>query len=178
MLSLAESRARELIDAWNQHDLETFETLLSDTIWWYDPSMPDPPAVGRAAVMAFSRSVLTAFPDVEYTIRGPICVSADGRSCAIPWRSTATQRALLDPPGFAPTGSRVSVDGVDLLYVTNNLVSRVETFFDPLAAAAETFGINLRPRTGSLAEMLLVRAQRVRAAWLRRRAQKGSQRSG
>jgi hypothetical protein len=70
------------------------------------------------------------------------------------------------------------VDGVDLLYVTNDLVSRVETFFDPLTAAAETFGINLRPRTGSLAEMLLVRAQRVRAAWLRRRAQKGSQQSG
>lgn len=167
MRSLAEKTALELLDAWNRRDLEGFEHLLSENVSWYDPSMTNPPAVGRSAVMVFARAVLKAFPEFRYHIRGPICVSADDTTCCIPWRVTAVQSADFDPPGFAPTGRAICVEGLDYVTVTDGLVSKIETFFDPLAAAESTFGIVLRPRSGSLSERLLVRIQRLRAWWLR-----------
>lgn len=164
----AESLALALLESWNERNLDAFASLLAEDVSWYDPSMPHPPATGRPAVMEFARSVLAAFPDFAYTIRSPICVAADGGSCAIPWRITATQTGPLEPLGFAPTGRRLSFEGVDLLFVRDGLIVRIETLFDAFAAASQALGVNLRPAAGSFSERLLVGAQRLRAAWLRR----------
>lgn len=172
----AESLALALLAAWNERNLEAFESLLAEEVSWYDPSMPHPPAAGRPAVMAFARSVLAAFPDFSYTIRGPICVSEDGNSCAIPWHITATQVESFEPVGFAPTGRRLAFDGVDLLVVRGDRILRIETLFDVFAAASQALDLDLRPPSGSFSERVLVGAQRLRAAWLRRTQQKGSER--
>ena len=175
MPALAESLALALPDSWNKRNLEAFENLLAEDVSWYDPSMPHPPAIGRAAVMAFARSVLSAFPDFAYAIRAPICVSEDGNCCAIPWRISATQVELFQPVGFAPTGRRLSLEGVDLIFVRGNRIIRIETLFDALAAASQALDVNLRPPRGSVSERVLVGAQRLRAAWLRRSKQKGAE---
>jgi hypothetical protein len=131
--------------------------------------MPHPPAVGREAVLAFCRAVLTAFPDFSYAIRGPVCASQDGQSCVIPWRITATHMATLRPPGFAPTGQRIVLEGVDLVQLAGDLVGRIETYFDVFQAASQALALDLRPPPHSFHERLLVTAQKLRAAWLRRR---------
>jgi len=171
----AETLALALLDSWNARNLEAFENLLAEEVSWYDPSMPHPPATGRVAVMAFARSVLAAFPDFVYTIRAPICVSQDGNSCAIPWRIAATQVESFQPVGFAPTGRRLSFDGVDLVSVRGDRIIRIETLFDALAAASQALEVNLRPPSGSFSARALVGAQRLRAAWLRRSKQKGTE---
>lgn len=153
---------------WNARNLEEFGALLHDDVRWYDCGMPQPPAVGRAAVLAFAKSVLEAFPDFTYEIREPTCLSPDGNRCVFAWQITATASGWLRPPGFAPTGRRISFPGVDILDARDGLIQSIETYFDPLAAAEQLTGMRLRPEPGSLKEKVLVAVQRMRARWLRR----------
>lgn len=164
----AESVTLQLLDAWNARDLSRYVGMLTEDVEWYDPAMPHPPARGRAAVRAFSESVLRAFPDFTYEILGPMCVSADGGRVAVHWRITATHTAPLVPPGYAPTGRTMRQEGIDLLEVRGTQVTRILTCFDVIAAAEQVTGITLRPAPGSLRERLMVFGQRLVAAWARR----------
>ena len=153
---------------WNARDIDGFMSLLADDIRWYDCGMPQPPAVGPAAVRAFAESVIAAFPDFNYEIREPVCVSGDGSRCVFAWQITATASGWMRPPGFAPTGRRVSFPGVDILDVKGEKIVSIETYFDAAAAAEQLSGMRLRPKPGSFREKVLVALQRMHAAWLRR----------
>ena len=165
---VASALAERLLEAWNARDLERFVGLLDEDVEWYDPAMPHPPARGHSEVRAFAEAVLRAFPDFRYEVLGPVCDVPDGSRCAIPWRITATHSAALTPPGFAPTGRRLSVEGVDLIEARDGKVTRVLTCFDPIVAAEQLLGLRLRPVPGSLRERLMVGLQRLAAAWARR----------
>ena len=158
-----------LLDAWNARDLPRFLSLLTEDIEWYDLGMPYPPARGREAVRRFSESVLRAFPDFQYTIQQPLCVAPDGTRCVVVWEITATHQAVLEPPGFAPTGRRVTFQGVDVLEFRGEQVCRIRTLFDPWEAAGQLLGFQLRPPPGSVRERLAVGVQRLLAGWVRRR---------
>jgi ketosteroid isomerase-like protein len=160
----------ELLDAWNARDLTRYVAMLAEDVEWYDPAMPQPPARGRAAVRAFSESVLRAFPDFRYEVLGPLCVSADGTRCAVHWRITATHTAPLVPPGYAPTGRKMSQEGIDLLEVRGAQVARILTCFDVIAAAEQVMGVTLRAAPGRPRERLMVIGQRLVAAWARSRS--------
>lgn len=168
MASDAESVTLQLLDAWNARDLDRYVAMLAEDVEWYDPAMPNPPARGRAAVRAFSESVLRAFPDFTYEVLGPLCVSADGTHCAVHWRITASHLAPLTPPGYAPTGRTMHQEGIDLLEFRGNQVARILTCFDVIAAAEQVTGVTLRAAPGSLRERLMVFVQRLVAAWARR----------
>ena len=156
----------QLATAWNDRDLDSFTTCLSEDVIWDDPAMVAP-AVGREAVRAFSESVLRAFPDFHYAIRHPVCAAVDGSRCAVPWTITATSLGPLEPPGFGPTGKRVRFHGVDVLELEGEKVKRIDTFFDVLRPAEQLLAVQLRPSPGSWRQHILVWTQRVRAAWLR-----------
>lgn len=162
--------AGQLLEAWNARDLERFVGLLDEDVEWYDPAMPQPPARGRSEVRAFAEAVLRAFPDFRYEVLGPVCGVPDGSRCAVPWRITATHSAPLTPPGFAPTGRQLSVEGVDLIEARDGKVTRILTCFDPIAAAEQLLDLRLRPVSGSLRERLMVGLQRLAAARARRGA--------
>jgi steroid delta-isomerase-like uncharacterized protein len=160
--------ARELLAAWNARDFERFLGLLADDVEWYDPGMARPPARGRDQVRAFVDTVLHAFPDFRCDVREPICMAPDGTRCAIPWHITATHTAPLVPPGFAPTGRQFCQDGIDLLEVRAGRVARIQTYFDPIAAAEQLLAVTLRPPSGTVRERLLVFFQRLMAVRARR----------
>ena len=165
----AEELSRRLLDVWNARDMDGFIALLNENVRWYDCGMPQPPCIGRAAVRAFAESVIAAFPDFTYQIREPVCVSGDGTRCVFAWQITATASGWMRPPGFAPTGRRVSFLGVDVLDAKDGRIVSIETYFDAAAAAEQLAGMRLRPKPGSFQEKILVWLQRARAAWLRRR---------
>jgi len=161
-----EKRVRSMVDAWNSQVIDTYLGFLTDDVVWTDPAMPAP-CEGREAVAEFSRSVLRAFPDFHYSIRGPICTSADGQHCAVPWRIVATHTKTFDPPGYAPTGRSATFEGVDLLTFTGEKVSRIETLFDVLDPAEQLLSLRIRPRVGTIRGRMTVFLQRLLAAWLR-----------
>lgn len=160
--------AQKVLAAWDARNLDEFVALLAEGVEWYDPAMPDPPARGRAAVRAFSENVLHAFPDFKYEIQPPICSAADGSRCAILWRITGTNLHALQPLGYAPTGRRVSFEGVDVLDVRNGLVTRILTAFDPIVGAEQLLNRPLRPIPGTWRARVAVRAQRFLAFLARR----------
>ncbi len=160
--------ANQLLAAWNDRDLDAFTAMLSDEIEWYDPSMPEPPARGRAAVREFAESILHAFPDFRYEIVPPLCTAADASRCAIAWRISATHLGTM-PPGYAPTGRRVSMEGVDVLDIRDGLITRILTAFDPLPAAEQLLGLRLRPIPGTWRATVAVTVQRMLAFFARRR---------
>lgn len=168
MLTDAEAVTLQLLDAWNGRDLSRYVGLMTEDVEWYDPAMPQPPARGRAAVRAFSESVLRAFPDFRYEVLGSLCVSADGTQCAVHWRITATHTAPLSPPGYAPTGRTMLQEGIDLLEFRGSQVTRILTCFDVIAAAEQLTGIALRGAPGSVRERLMVFGQGLVAVWARR----------
>ncbi len=161
--------AQKLLAAWNARDLDGFEALLADEVEWYDPAMPEPPARGRAAVRAFAESVLEAFPDFRYEIQPPICTAQDGSRCAIVWRISATHARPLRPLGYAPTGRKATIDGVDVLDVRDGKVTRIFTAFDLLPAAEQLLGRRLRPVPGTWRARCAVAAQRFLAFFARQR---------
>lgn len=165
-----ESCVRGMLAAWDSRDIDAFLAFLTADVYWHDLGMPHPPAIGREAVRAFCTSVLVAFPDVHFEVRAPICVAADGQSCVIPWTIRATNTGVLEPLGAAPTGRQIEFDGMDYVQFRGGLVARIETRFDPAEPIEQLLDLRLRPAPGSLRERLLIRVQRLRARWLRRRA--------
>lgn len=163
----SEEVVRRLLASWDARDPEGFANCLTDDVEWYDPAMPDPPARGRGAVKEFADAVLHAFPDFTYEVLPPICVAADGTRCAVKWRITGSHVRSLEPLGYAPTGRRVEIEGVDVLDLEGELVKRILTAFDPLPAAEQLLGIRLRPTPGTWRAWLAVRVQRT-LAWLMR----------
>lgn len=163
-----QDRFHALLDAWNARNLDSFCAQLTPDVLWHDLGMPHPPAVGREAVRRFGESILRAFPDFAYELRGSLCVAADGLSCVGPFRLTATFTGPFDPPGFAPTGRRADIHGLDYLQFRDGQVCRIETRFDPFELAEQLFGLDVRAPVGSLRESLSVRVQRAHAWWLRR----------
>lgn len=159
-----------LLAAWNARDLDGFIGMLTEDVEWYDLGMPHPPARGRQEVRAFADSILAAFPDFEYTIQHPLCVSPDQTRCVALWKIAATHTGKLNPPGFAPTGRRASIQGVDVIEFRGELISRITTFFDPIYAAEQLTGMTLRFPAGSFRERLVVLLQRVVAYFARRRS--------
>ena len=161
--------AQRLVDAWNARNLDDFIGLLADDIEWYDPAMPDPPARGRAAVRTFAEGVLRAFPDFAYEVQPPICSSPDGSRCAIVWRISGSHLHALQPLGYAPTGRRANIEGVDVLDIRDGQVARILTAFDVLSAAEQLLGMRLRPSPGTWRGRIAVTVQRMLARVRRKR---------
>jgi len=99
--------------AWNSHEPARVLELVTDDIVYDNSSWPTPlrgPGGVRTLVEFFSR----AFPDLRFeTLEGPYIVPGQPKA-AFYWKGSATHTGPLDPPGFAPTGKRVEVEGVEL----------------------------------------------------------------
>jgi steroid delta-isomerase-like uncharacterized protein len=154
---------QRLVDAWNARKLDDFIALLAHDVEWHDPAMPDPPARGRAAVRAFAEAVLKAFPDFTYEVQPPICSASDGSRCAIVWRISASHLRPLQPLGYAPTGRRATIEGVDVLDIRDGQVTRILTAFDVFPAVEQLLGMKLRPSPGTWRGRFAVAIQRMLA---------------
>lgn len=156
----------DLVGAWNSRDLGPLLGLLDEDVVWSDPAMLFGPAKGRAAVRKFSESVFKAFPDFSYRVREPICVAQSGNRCAVPWEVTATHTGYFDHLGFAPTNQTITMRGVDILDFSGAKVTRIETYFDVVPAAAQALRLKPLAECG-VARTTIVWLQRSRAFWLR-----------
>lgn len=166
---MSRERIEAILEAWHAHDVDRLLTFFRPDVVWHDLGMPNPPANGRSEVRSFCETVLRAFPDLRYELRGPICISEDRQSCVIPWTISATNTGAFDPPGFAPTGKALRVSGLDYITFQDGLVTTIETRFDPVEPLEQILDLQIRPRPDSWLERLAVRIQRLRASTLRRR---------
>jgi steroid delta-isomerase-like uncharacterized protein len=150
--------------AWNDHDPNAMAELLTDDIVWEDPALPAP-ARGIPAVQAFMRAGWVGFPDLRFDATDAPHLTVDGDEVAWRWRMRGTMTGPLDPPGFAPTGRVMAVEGVDLWTLRDGRIARYRAFYDMNDVARQ---LAIAPAPGSRAEKAMVALQRLQARMIRR----------
>ena len=103
-------------------------------------------------------------PDLTFEWDGPLHLAEDGRSVKVAWRGVASMTGPLNPPGYAPTGQRVEMSGVDTLWIKDGRLVRVRSVTDVMAVARQ---IGAAPEPGTMAERVGVLVQRLAARRLR-----------
>lgn len=76
------------------------------------------PIQGVAAWKEFVAGLLTAFPDLHFTIEDQL---TDGSRVAIRWRATGTHQGPLGP--VPPTGRSVAIDGLIIDHLEGGMVA-------------------------------------------------------
>jgi steroid delta-isomerase-like uncharacterized protein len=150
--------------AWNSFDADALAQLITDDIVWADPALPVP-ARGVVEVQAFLRTSAAAFPDLRFDEPDPPLIAVAGDDVVWAWRMQGTHRGAIDPPGFAPTGRRMQVEGVDRWTMRDGRIARYRAFYDMNEVARQ---LGLAPAPGSGAERTAVALQRLQARLSRR----------
>lgn len=131
--------------------------LVTEDIFWADPALPEP-AQGIPAVQEFMRTSFRTFPDLVFSEPDPPHLTVTGDEVAWAWSMEGTMRGHIDPPGFAPTGARFKVDGVDLWKMRDGKIAHYRAFYD-LNGLVRQLGI--LPPAGSKAESAMAALQRL-----------------
>jgi predicted ester cyclase len=120
---------------------------------------------GAAEAEAFLASVWRAFPDFGVEIiEGPY-LSEGG--FAVHGRIRGTMEGPLDPPGLAPTGTRMSAEFGGFYEPEGDRIRRVRVIMNATEIATQ---LGALPEPGSPGERIGVLVQRVTAWRMRRRA--------
>lgn len=155
--------AERYVDAWNSYDAERIEPLVAPDVVWLDPALPEP-ARRVEEVKDFMRRSWVAFPDLRFT-PGPIWLDPHEDSMTWAWRMEGTHRGPIDPPGFAATGKRIDVDGIDVWDFAGGRIERYRAYYDMAVLARQ---IGAMPPPGSPGERVGVLLQRTQARFTRR----------
>ncbi|HEX2411801.1 MAG TPA: nuclear transport factor 2 family protein [Solirubrobacteraceae bacterium] len=147
---------QQWLEAWNSHEPDRLLALMTDDIEYHDDSWPQP-MHGHADVRTFLEATWRAFPDMTFELLAGPYVIPDEPRAAFHWRGWATHTGPLEPPGFAPTGRRWELDGVDFHEYRDGRVGRLRIAFDMMSATRQ---LGLLPRAGSGAERAAAMAQR------------------
>jgi steroid delta-isomerase-like uncharacterized protein len=158
-LGAARDLADRFMQTWNSHDVDALVGMLTDDVTWIDPNLPEP-VQGIPAVRKFLTMGLRAFPDLQIRDAALGHTSSDGENIAHAWTMEGTMLGELDPPGFAPTGRRFGVEGVDLWSLRDGKIALYRTYYDNNRIARQ---LGLVPIEGSRAERAGVALQRLQA---------------
>lgn len=150
--------------AWNDRDESKMAPLLTEDVVWHDPALPEP-ARGIEGVQQFMRDSWRAFPDLEFSEPDLRHLTAAHGLVSWAWRMRGTNHGPIDPPGFAATGKRIDVHGVDLWRMRDRRIAHYQAFYDMNDLAQQ---LGLVPGPGSRGERALIAMQRM-GAKLRRR---------
>jgi predicted ester cyclase len=152
------------LDRANAGDWESFARMMHPDIRLTDPMMAAP-AHGLADALERAKGQYEPFPDGRAEMIGAPFVSVEEPALAYQWRFTGTHLRRIDPPGFAPTGRRVSVVGTSVLRFRDHLVVDAALFFDTTDVARQLLAA---PPAGSPIERVIALVQRIRARLSRR----------
>ena len=152
--------------AWNAGDGQGVAALCTEDISWRDAGLPEV-VHGRDAVRRFVEDTFRAFPDFHVEELGEVLVSDSEPLALAPYRMTGTFSGTWEPLGTAPTGARISVEGVDEWRFHEGLMWRYRTHYDSIDMARQ---MGVLPPVGSRAERLLGALQPLQARFQRRRA--------
>jgi steroid delta-isomerase-like uncharacterized protein len=155
--AFAEDFLSRWLEAWNSHQPERVLELMTEDIVYDDSAWPTTMR-GHADVRPFLDSVWRAFPDLEFKVtEGPLLHPGAPKAATL-WRGTATHTGPLQPPGFAPTGKRIEVEGMDFHEYRDGKICRLNIILDMMDVARQ---MGTLPPAGSRAEKAAATVQRL-----------------
>ena len=146
------------IEEWNRHDGDALAVLCTADVEFTDPAIGT--VHGRAAVAEWVRTCDRAFPDYRFEEPEPGYLAREGAKAIVPWRMLGTNTGPIDPPGFAPTGRAIVLQGVDHWWFRDGLVARYRADYDSMGMMRQ---LGLVPERGSRAERSMAAMQRLGA---------------
>jgi predicted ester cyclase len=148
------------------HDAEAVAALCCADVVWEDPGAPQT-LHGRDAVLRFHRDIMfAALPDAHIELIDGPYLALDGTGVAARLRITGTMTGPLTPPGFAPTGGRLSFETAEFSRFEDGLLARHTVVLNMLELARQ---IGAVPQAGTLGDRIGVWMQHVAAFWVRAR---------
>ena len=154
-----ERYAKRLLAVWNKHDTTDLPELLTEDVIWIDPALVEP-AHGVEGVRRFMEDCFRSVPDLRFDVTGSSCFADDAPVVMVPWRMTGTHLGRTGPPGYAPTGRRMDIEGVDVYTFRGQRVARYRACYDNAALARQ---LGILPARGSRGERISVAVQRLQA---------------
>lgn len=154
--AFVEDFSHRWLEAWNQHDGGALAQLVTEDVEFTDPAIGT--VHGRAPVADWVRQCDRAFPDYVFDEPEPFYLSSDRPKAIVPWRMKGTNTGPIDPPGFAPTGKAIVLEGVDHWTFRDGLVAVYRADYDSTGLMRQ---LGLVPEPGSRAEKAMVALQRM-----------------
>jgi steroid delta-isomerase-like uncharacterized protein len=149
--------AERWADAWNSHQPDRVLELMTEDVVYHDSGWPRT-MHGHGDVREFLTSLWRGMPDLEFgMVEGPFLHPAEP-AATFYWRGTGTFTGPLDPPGFAPTGARLEIEGFDLQEYRDGRVCRLRIVTDMMDVSRQ---LGLMPPQGSRVEKAAAAAQRL-----------------
>jgi steroid delta-isomerase-like uncharacterized protein len=153
----ARELAQRWMEAWDERDADALLELATEDIAYDDPAWPET-LHGKAGVRQFLEFCWRGMPDMRFTTPMGAFFADEGARVIIPWHMSATFTGEFDPPGYAPTGDRVELDGIDMWELRGDKICRYWAYYDATEVARQT---GVLPPRGSRAERMFVRLQRL-----------------
>ena len=161
-----EDWAARYLAAWLARDVEGVVAMCTEDVTWDDPALPET-YHGHDGVRRFITATFRCFPDLHVDELEPPYRSTTRTKVLVPYRLTGTMRGPWEPTNIAPTGRRVSFEGIDEWEFRGERMCRYSTKYDALDVARQ---MGVVPPHGSGADRLLTRLQHLQARFQRRRA--------
>lgn len=167
---LSHESARALIERnyslLNEHDAGHIRTVFTEDVEFVDDAWPES-IRGHAQMERFLTTLWRAMPDLRFElVEGPY-LAEDGRHAAALVRISGTVTGRFDPPGFAPTGARVTTEFGGFYEFEGERLKHGRIIVNMNDVGIQ---IGAAPTPGSRAERLALRMQHLNARRLRRRA--------
>jgi ketosteroid isomerase-like protein len=115
--------------AFNEGQLADLDGLLPDNFSWHMPGADDESLAGREGHKLFASLSRRAFRDLRIEA-APEDMIVAGQRVVAPWRATGTHTGSV--PGIAPTGKRVTVEGIDIWTVDGDQLLALRRHWDQL----------------------------------------------
>jgi steroid delta-isomerase-like uncharacterized protein len=112
---------RYMDELWNNGNPAAADEILAADLVWIHPTLGN--GQGRQAAMGFIKEMRDAFPDMQGTIRSLV---AEGDRVTAHWEATGSHRGPFR--GAAPTGQRVTWEGVTLYRVVDGRIVEHRAF--------------------------------------------------
>jgi glyoxylase-like metal-dependent hydrolase (beta-lactamase superfamily II)/predicted ester cyclase len=152
--SKTEAVARRYFEAITNHDVEGAVAMWAAGGREHVRGQVD--VLAPEGVREFIGGLIAAVPDMRFEV---VSTTTEGERCAVQWRLVGTFAGPAGFAGIAPTGSRIELEGCDLLTVRDGLIEANDAFSDSMGFARQ---IGMMPAQGSTAERRMTGAFNAR----------------
>jgi predicted ester cyclase len=166
-LSRESARAlfEHIYELMNERDVRHIPTIFTEDIEFQDDAWPEIMR-GHADVERFLTALWRAMPDLRFELLEGPYLGEDGRHAAARVRVSGTVTGPADPPGFAPTDTRLTTEFAAFYELEGERIKRERVILNMNDVGVQ---MGAAPAPGSRSEKLGVAIQHLTARRMRRR---------